>query len=382
MTKILHVISSCNPNTGGPIEGIKQFYKIYKKLNIEINILSNDNPKYKFLKNKYLPKVIATGPLPIFLKKLNNFNPKLLRWLKDNIKKYDFVIIDGIWQFHNYAVFKTAKKFKIPYFVFPHGMLDPWFNENYFFKKIKKIFYWNLIQHRVLQNAKKVLFTTKIESELAKKSFQPYKINSSVLGYGIEGNPFLKSKKNLFFKKFKKLKKKRILLYLGRITEKKGLDLLINAFNSIRETDTHLVIAGNSNNEYAKKLKSLINNLKINKFVTWTGPIYNKFKWDTFKAASLFCLSSHQENFGISIVEALSSGTPVLITNKINIYKIIKKYRCGYINNDDLKGTIKSLNEWKTNKDKNLYKKSIDCFNKNFQIENTVNKLIKILHEK
>jgi len=382
MTKILHVISSCNPNTGGPIEGIKQFYKIYKKLNIEVNILSNDNPKYKFLKDKYLPKVIATGPLPIFLKKLNNFNPKLLRWLKNNIKKYDFVIIDGIWQFHNYAVYKTAKKFKIPYFVFPHGMLDPWFNENYFFKKIKKIVYWNLIQHRVLQNAKKVLFTTKIESELAKKSFRPYQINCSVLGYGIEGNPFLKSKKNLFFKKFKKLEKKRILLYLGRITEKKGLDLLINAFNSIREKGMHLVIAGNSNNRYAKKLKTLINNLKINKFVTWTGPIYNKLKWDAFKAANLFCLSSHQENFGISIVEALSSGTPVLITNKINIYKIIKKYRCGYINNDDLKGTIKSLNEWKTNKDKNLYKKSINCFNKNFQIENTVNKLIKILHEK
>lgn len=382
MTKILHVISSCNPNTGGPIEGIKQFYKIYKKLNIEVNILSNDNPKYKFLKDKYLPKVIATGPLPIFLKKLNNFNPKLLRWLKNNIKKYDFVIIDGIWQFHNYAVYKTAKKFKIPYFVFPHGMLDPWFNENYFFKKIKKIVYWNLIQHRVLQNAKKVLFTTKIKSELAKKSFRPYQINCSVLGYGIEGNPFLKSKKNLFFKKFKKLEKKRILLYLGRITEKKGLDLLINAFNSIREKGMHLVIAGNSNNRYAKKLKTLINNLKINKFVTWTGPIYNKLKWDAFKAANLFCLSSHQENFGISIVEALSSGTPVLITNKINIYKIIKKYRCGYINNDDLKGTIKSLNEWKTNKDKNLYKKSINCFNKNFQIENTVNKLIKILHEK
>jgi glycosyltransferase involved in cell wall biosynthesis len=382
MKKILHVISSCDPATGGPIEGIKQFYNIYKKLNIEINILTNDGPKDKFLNDKNLPKVFTTGPLPIIYKKLNNFNPKLFNWLNHNIMNYDFVIVNGIWQFHNYAVFKTAKKFKIPYFVFPHGMLDPWFNENYFFKKIKKILYWNLIQHRVLQNAKKVLFTTKIESELAKKSFQPYKINSSVLGYGIEGNPFLKSKKNLFFKKFKKLKKKRILLYLGRITEKKGLDLLINAFNSIRETDTHLVIAGNSNNEYAKKLKSLINNLKINKFVTWTGPIYNKFKWDTFKAASLFCLSSHQENFGISVVEALSSGTPVLITNKINIYKIIKKYRCGYINNDDLKGTIKSLNEWKTNKDKNLYKKSIDCFNKNFQIENTVKKLIKILHEK
>ena len=57
---------------------------------------------------------------------------------KSNIKNYDYVIIDGIWQFHNYAVYKNAMKFNIPYFVFPHGMLDPWFNENYFLKKSKK----------------------------------------------------------------------------------------------------------------------------------------------------------------------------------------------------------------------------------------------------
>lgn len=380
--KILHVISSCDPKTGGPIEGIKQFNKIYKKFKIKVNILTNDNPRNKFLRDKNLPKVIATGPVPFYFKKLNNFNPKLLNWLNKNIRNYDFIIIDGIWQFHNYAVYKISKKFNIPYFVFPHGMLDPWFNETYFLKKIKKIIYWHLIQHRVLENAKKVLFTTKLEMNLAKKSFKPYNIKQKVLGYGIEGNPFLKSKENFFFKKYKKLKRKKILLYLGRINEKKGLDLLINAFSSLRETDMHLVIAGNNNNKYAKQMKSLIDKLKIKQFITWTGPIYNKLKWDTYKAANLFCLPSHQENFGISIAEALSSGTPVLITNKINIYKIIQKYRSGYVGNDDLEGTIESLNKWKNNKRKKLFKNTIKCFNQNFQTEKVVNKLIKILNEK
>jgi len=378
--KILHVIASCDPKTGGPVEGIKQFNKIYKKLNIKANIVTNDDPNENFLKKKDLPKVIATGPIPNIYKLLNNFNPKLYYWLNQNIKNYDYVIIDGIWQFHNYAVYKNAMKFNIPYFVFPHGMLDPWFNENYFFKKIKKIIYWHFIQHRILTNAKKVLFTTKLESDLAKKSFKPYKINQTVLGYGIQGNPFLKSRENLFFKKYKILKDKKILLYLGRITEKKGLDLLISAFSQVREPEMHLVIVGNNDNQYAKKMNYLINNLKITKFVTWTGPLYNKLKWDAYKTASLFCLSSHQENFGISIIEALSSGTPVLITNKINIYKILQKYSCGFINNDDLDGTIKSLNEWKKNKRKNLYKKSIHCFNQNFKIENVVKKLINILN--
>ena len=210
--KILHVVSSCDPITGGPIEGIKQFYKIYKKLNIKANILTNDDPKSKFVNDKYLPKVIATGPLPKYYKILNNFNPKLSNWLKNNISKYDFVIIDGIWQYHNYAIYKNAMKFNIPYFVFPHGMLDPWFNQKYFFKKIKKKIYWHLIQHRVLKNAKKVLFTNILETNLAKKSFTPYNIKQKVVGYGIEGNPYLKSKENLFLKKYKKLKEKKILL--------------------------------------------------------------------------------------------------------------------------------------------------------------------------
>ena len=380
--RILHVISSCNPATGGPIEGIKQFYKVYKKLNIEVNILSNDNPKDNFLNDKRLPKVIATGPLPIIYKKLNNFNPKLLEWLKINIKNYDFIIVNGIWQFHNYAVYKVARKFNIPYFIFPHGMLDPWFNEKYFFKKIKKYIYWYLIQHKILNNAKKILFTSKTELKLAKKSFWPYNVREKFLGYGIKGNPYLGSKKNIFLKKYKTLKHKKILLYLGRVAEKKGLDLLLTAFSYTKDSDMRLVIAGNNNNNYAKKIVALIDKLKIKKFITWTGPIYKKFKWDTYSAASLFCLPSHQENFGISVVESLSSGTPVLISNKINIHNIIKKYRCGYVNNDNLSGTLKSLNKWKKNKSKKLYKKSINCFNQNFQIETVVKKLIKILNEK
>ena len=374
--KILHVISSCDPKTGGPIEGIKQFNKIYKKLNIKANIVTNDNPNENFLKKNNLPKVIATGPIPKTYKLLNNFNPKLYYWLNQNIKNYDYVIIDGIWQFHNYAVYKNAMKFNIPYFVFPHGMLDPWFNENYFFKKIKKNIYWHFIQHRILTNAKKVLFTTKLESDLAKKSFQPYNLKQEVIGYGIEGNPFLNSRDNLFFKKYKKLKQKKILLYLGRITEKKGLDLLIKAFSSSKKIGMHLVIAGNNNNKYAKKIVSLINKLKINQYVTWTGPIYNKLKWDAYKSASLFCLPSHQENFGISIVEALSSGTPVLISNKINIFKTIKKSNSGFANNDTLSGTLKSLRNWKKSNSKQLKKNAIICFKKNFQVKYAVKNFI------
>ena len=165
--KILHIITSCDPANGGPIEGIKQLYKFYKKYDLKCEILSSDYKGKKFLKDKRLQKVNAVGPSFLGY----GFNPRMVIWLRKNILNYDFLIIDGIWQYHNYAVWKVAKEFKKPYYLFTHGMLDPWFKQNYPLKHLKKIIYWWLIQYRILKDAKSLLFTTSDEKILARQSF-------------------------------------------------------------------------------------------------------------------------------------------------------------------------------------------------------------------
>ena len=375
--KILHVITSCHPRVGGPIEGIRQLSKYYKKYNIFAHILCSDKPGEKHTKDKTLPKIYAVGPGKFAFA----YNPRLFNWLQKNIDNYDLIIINGIWQYHNFAVWKNAKKKNIPYYVIAHGMLDPWFNHNYPLKFIKKIFYWWIIQYWVLKNAKKILFTTKEEGKLAKKSFVPFPKNCVTMGYGISG--YKKNRgKNLFKIKYPNLNKKKILLYLSRIAEKKGLDLLIHAFNEIKENKIHLVIAGNNQNIYAQKIKDLIKKKKLENFITWVGPLHGKIKWDALRSASLFCLPSHQENFGIVITESLSCGTPVLITNKVNIYNIIKKYNAGFVNNNTVNGTLISLNKWKKiTKTKNYLKiinNAKNCFNENFKSEKVVQNLVKI----
>ena len=145
---ILHVVTSCNPSGGGVIEGIKQITAVYNRKGINYKILSCDNPKDKFLKDKNLSNVIPLGP-KLFK---YSYTSKLIPWLNNNLGLFDLVIIDGLWQYHNYAVWKVAKKFNKPYYVFTHGMLDPWFKKNYFFKHIKKVNYWNFIQYRILKD--------------------------------------------------------------------------------------------------------------------------------------------------------------------------------------------------------------------------------------
>ena len=89
-------------------------------------------------------------------------------------------------------------------------------------------------------------------------------------------------------------------------------------------------------NSPGKEIGNKIQNPEIKQSITWTGPLYNKLKWDAYTSSEIFCLPSHQENFGISVVEAMSCKKPVIITNKINIWKTIKKNSAGFVANDNV----------------------------------------------
>ena len=333
--KILHIISSCNPENGGPIEGVKQFNYFYKKKSIKAEILCSDSPNEKFIKDKRLPKVNALGH-GLFR---YSYNPKLFKWLEKNINKFDCVIINGIWQYHDYAAWKIATKNKIPYYIYTHGMLDPWFNHKYRIKHLKKIIYWLLYQYRILKGAKSVLFTSTEEKIQARKSFKPYNINEKVIGYGTKKiEHVFNKKKNLFKVKFSKISKKKIILFLGRITPKKGLEILLSAFSNIDKNNLHLLIIGPYDINYKNKLITLIDKFNLKNFVTFEKAIFGRLKWDTINSCNIFCLPSHQENFGISVAEALMCSKPVLITNKVNIWREINKANAGFVNNDTIEG--------------------------------------------
>ena len=382
--KILHVVSSTNPDDGGVIESIKLKQSIYKKLKIKCEILCLDDNSDKWLKDKRLPTVHCAGSKKMAVNKYIN----LFFWLDKYIRNYDLVVCDGLWQFTNFAVWKTATKHNVKYQVIVHGMLDPWFNK-YIFKYIKKLIFWQLIQHRVLRDANLVLFTSKEEKNLSKKSkFYPYNFKQGILSLPIDKSPYIfYKKKNSFINKFPELKKKKIILYLGRINKKKGLDLLIKAFDTMikqnkGKKEIHLVIAGPYEKKYYIKINNLIKDLKLGRFISLTGPLYDKLKWDAFNSCHIFCLPTHQENFGITIVESLSVGKPVITTNKTNIWKIINNYNAAFISNDDYRGLVKSLTKWNllNRKEYNeMSKSSFQCFKENFYKDKVINDFKKII---
>jgi glycosyltransferase involved in cell wall biosynthesis len=279
----------------------------------------------------------------------------------ENLSRFDIVVIHGLWLYpshatgkavHNYRDSLRLEKLRPKLFVMPHGMLDPYFQRapERRLKAIRNWFYWKLIESKVINNADGVLFTCEAELLLAREPFRPYHPKRELnVGFGIPEPPrYVPEMRAAFLRQCPQVEDKPYILFLGRIHEKKGIDLLIQAYASIRKDDSpKLVIAGPGlESTYGNSISELVKQHNIESSVHFSGMLSGNAKWGAFYGCELFALPSHQENFGISVVEALACGKAVLISNQVNIWREIKKGGAGLVAADTLEGTRKSLMDW------------------------------------
>ena len=389
--KILHVISSIDPKGGGPIEGVKQLNVPVREHGVQIDVLTCDPPNAPYLNAFDLltttttttTTVYAIGPAYLGYA----YAPKLLPWLKAHAHNYDAIIVNGIWQYHGFAVWRALAGTKIPYYVFTHGMLDPWFKHTYPLKHLKKWLYWPWAEYKVLRDARRVIFTCEDEKLLARESFWLYKTNEAVTSYGVSNPPangdMLATE---FLNQYPQLQGKRLALYLSRIHVKKGCDLLIEAFAKVAKLDNslHLLMAGPDQIGWVPKLQAQAEALGIADRITWPGMLQGELKWGAFYAAEVFVLPSHQENFGIVVAEALACGKPVLISNKVNIWREIDADGAGLVADDTLTGTIELFQRWLTMdlfEFTKMKEKTSPCFQNRFHVQKAAEQLLEIIRE-
>src|SRR6185436_3089262 len=178
--KILHTIRSVNPEGGGVIEAVKQFSRVMELAGHEVSLASLDAPEDA--RAQGCPhRVAALGP------GRGNYgaSPKFVPWLRRHASEFEAVIVNGLWQQHSFGVWRALRGTGQRYFVFPHGMLDPWFKRTYPLKHLKKWLYWPWAEYRVLRDAAAVLFTCEQERRLARESFWLYRCNELVAPLGI-----------------------------------------------------------------------------------------------------------------------------------------------------------------------------------------------------
>lgn len=381
--KILHVISSANPNFGGPIEGVRQLHYPVKVRGNETHILCGDQPDSEWLGSLGFSKIFAVGAFP----GRYGFSFQMLKWLKSNADAYDIIVVNGIWQFHSLAVNWALRDKSVPYVVFTHGMLDPWFKKRYPLKHLKKWLYWPWGDYRVLRDASAVIFTCEEERLLARRSFWLYKAKEFVSLYGTS-RPAVPSElaKREFFLKFPECQGKKIILFMGRIHEKKGCDLLIQAFSQVAnlDADLHLMIAGPDLHGLGVQLQKIANSFGIANRITWAGMLQGDMKWSAFCSSFVFCLPSHQENFGIVVAEALACGLPVIISNKVNIWREIQSDQAGFICEDTATDVEVALIDYLNLSEAQIEvmrNKAIKCYENRFSIDKVADCLLSKFHD-
>lgn len=344
--KLLRILPTLDPVAGGPAAAARMIDEEWVRQGNSVTVLTLDAPGADYLQD-YPCKVVALGPS----RGGYRYNRLLTPWLRQHAPEFDAVIVDGIWQYHAFGAWRALAGGPTPYFVFTHGMLDPWFKKTYPAKHLKKWAYWPWADYRVLRDAAAVLFTCEEERLLASQSFWLYRCTEEVVAFGTRDNPAGAAGEQLaqrFVGKYPELKEKSLLLFLSRIHEKKGCDLLIQAFarSARSRPDLHLIMAGPDQTGWKTNLRELAQAQGVADRITWTGMLQGEDKWGAMHAAEAFCLPSHQENFGIVVAEALSCGTPVLISDKVNIWREVAHDHAGIVKSDTVDGCHDSLESW------------------------------------
>ena len=159
---------------------------------------------------------------------------------------------------------------------------------------------------------------------------------------------------------------------------------MIEAFAKVlaQRPDWHLVIAGPDQVGWQQALNHNATQLGMASRITWTGMISGAVKWGALRAAEVFVLPSHQENFGIAVAEALAAGTPALISNKVNIWREIESDGAGIVADDTLEGACKLLQSYTEMQEKHkvaMRHAARRCFEQRFEITKAAETLRSVL---
>jgi glycosyltransferase involved in cell wall biosynthesis len=313
--RVLHITDGLHPRRGGLPTAVLNITGLFQLAEISYEILSiGDNPDQ-----------LPAHTIPFSNSENARFavSNKAIEWFKNNYKDYSLIYFHSVWNVTILNIYRIVLKANVPYCISPHGSLDPFdLQKKSLFKKVLGFF----IVNKILTRAKYIFCTSQIEKEVL-FYFGPKVNNAIVLPLPVDYDEGKFGEGDIFRRKYHIDPNQFVFLFLSRINYKKGLDNFILALSELvaegklPKEHIKLVIAGDDQNPYSDEIKILIKNNALDDVVQFVGLVVGQNKADAYNAADLFILPSKNENFGLAIVEALQTGTPVLISKNVYIYK-------------------------------------------------------------
>lgn len=326
--KILHVVPSFAPcfAHGGVVNASYQIAKKQVEAGHEVCVYTTDScdERLKF-ENNY--NVDVDGIKVFYFKNLSNsFKNKLtidtplssIRYIKKTISDFDIIQIHEHRHSLAIAAHRYARKNNVPYVLQAHGSVLPFFQK----EKLKDIFD-NLWGFDILHDASRVFALSEVEKEqYLKMGILNERIEIVPLGINLKEYEKLPDKGN-FKSKYNIDENKKLILFLGRIHEIKGLDLLVKSFGKINEDNVKLAIVGGDYG-FKEELLKLIKNLDLNDKIIFPGVLTGKDKIEALVDCDIFVMPSRYESFTTSGLEAMACQKPLILTKNNHIQSWVK----------------------------------------------------------
>ena len=332
--RILHVIAELDPRAGGPPKAALEMCQALAREGQEVTLFTTNYTRQGVLEAP-LGRPVNLGGVEVFYFPYSGsrrwlISLPLARALRSQVSQYDLVEIHSLYLFHGLVAGHYCRKYQVPYLIQPHGSLDPYIRRR---GRIKKAIYHLLFENRNLDQAAAIHYTAMEEKELAHAAVG-IKAPALVapLGLALEDYKNLPAK-GLFRAKHPDLANKPVVLFLGRINFIKGLDLLAEAFGRVARAhpEARLVIAGPEDPGYGDRVRGWLAEAGVLDKTLFTGMLQGTDKLSALVDADVFVLPSYSENFGITVVEAMACGLPVITTDKVNIWREIQQAGAGEI---------------------------------------------------
>lgn len=317
---IVHYVPGINLEQGGVVRAILDWCSVFARRGHRVTLLTyqgKDIPPEWFAGGSGLPTAILLNE-PAAVHR-NLLAPAAIRKAQASIAAADVLHLHAPWLNGNLQMAKLARKHRVPYVVTIHGMLDDWSMSQ---RTLKKRIYLLLLGRRFLDRAACVHCTAQAELDQAKKWFGNPR--TAVLPYIVDLSAF----ENLPGPEIARQKfapaaaTEPKILYLSRLHEKKGVDVLIAAAGILRDRNIpfHLMIAGVAEDDYESQLRRQVESLKLGDRATFLGMVKGVEKVSLYQAADVFVLPTSSENFGLVLIESLACRTPIITTRGTDIW--------------------------------------------------------------
>lgn len=317
--RIVHVVASLDPAYGGPSALVPPLCDALAQRGHDVTIVTTD----RGVGGRHMPQAVTSGGAEILVARQHwpktygtSFGLAPILWRL--LPRADVVEIHSIYLFHTLLASRLARARKVPYVVRPHGTLDHY---HYRQGRLKKAPYEFLIERATLRRAAAVHCLS--ERERQGVLSHGFHARVEVVPAGID-RPDDIDEPSKFEPPF--------LLFLGRITAKKNVDVLLRAFATLpAATRPRLVVAGPDNEGLVAGLLRLAEQLGVSQEVDFIGPVYGADKWALLQAATLFVLPSQDESFGVAVLESLVVGTPVVVSPDVALADEVAATRTGWV---------------------------------------------------